>query len=253
MAMPNSASEAGRTAPLDVKFIGDLQGCYMLSSRESGGDETVKVFGCRARSISPDMAVLQAPRIGEIGESLALKLNEIGMLRATISRRTPDGFVVDLLVSDAERAALAGRIDWMKRRHLHAITDRRENRRWLPRNPHSSMILAGGRQVDCFVVDVSASGAAISADVLPALGHPVVVGALLAKVVRHLECGFAVQFLTVQEPRQVEAQLMPPAEERSDLLAGTLEAAEAAIGSGAAVTAAAGPTGLSESGSPESR
>lgn len=227
--MPHLASATARIVPRDIKFIGDLQGCYRLSSRGDSDDETIKVFGCRSRSISPDRAVLQAPVIGEIGESLALKLDTLGLLRATISRQTSDGFVAKLMLDEGERTALASRIDWMKRRHLHAVPDRRESRRWLPRSPRSSVILAGGQQLDCFIIDVSASGAAISADALPALGHPVVVGALLAKVVRHLDYGFAVQFLSPQAPGTVESRLIPLAEDRFQLLAGTLEAAETAI------------------------
>jgi|GEM_PF-673542 len=231
MTAAKVAGEAARSAPIDVRFIGDLPGCYVLSSREGAGADAIKVFGCRSRSISVDMAVLQAPVQGAVGENIALKLDDLGLLRAIITRHTSDGFVVDLVVPEDERAALAARIDWMKRRHLHDIPDRRESRRWMPRNPVSSLILAGGKQLDCFIIDVSTTGAAISADAMPPLGQPLAVGVMLCVVVRHLEFGFAVQFLSPQDAQKVEQLLSPPQQERSRLLAKTVNSAEAVVAS----------------------
>lgn len=222
-------TDNNRAAPRDVRFIGDIAGCYVLSSREQAGADTVKVFGCRSRSISPDRVVLQAPVAGEVGESIALKLNDIGILRATITRHTSDGFAVDLVASEDEKQALAARIDWMKRRHLHDIPDRRESKRWLPRNPSSRLILTGGKQLDCFIIDVSTTGAAISADAMPPIGQPVAVGVLLCSVVRHLEFGFAVQFLSPQDAKTVETLLSPPEQERARLLAKAVSTAERVV------------------------
>src|SRR5689334_18874774 len=109
-----SGKKAGDIA--GVRFIGDLPGCYVLSSRENFGDDQAKVFACRARSISPRRAVVQAPVRGHKGEPVALRFDDVGLLRGTVARPTPDGFIADLLVSEAEQAALALRIDWLKRK-----------------------------------------------------------------------------------------------------------------------------------------
>jgi hypothetical protein len=217
------------TITADVKYIGDLSGCYALSSREKQGDEMLRVFGCRSRSISRRMAVLQAPVKGTVGEPLALRLDVLGLLRATVSRLTPDGFVVDLVLRDQEAATLARRIDWLRRRHLQAVPEMRRAKRWLPRDSHSSLILGDKRQVDCFIIDVSTSGAAVSADAAPALGELVVVGSVFGKVVRRLDYGFAVQFLRLQEAQRIEVLLAPQGEHNRELLAEALAHAEAAV------------------------
>ena len=102
-----SESEPGaaRTA-LDAKYIGDLSGSYLLASREAGPEGTPRVFGCRSRSVSTRLVVLQAPVRGQIGEKLVLKLDTLGLLqevRANFSqviacsgRTAPAGFLLVL-------------------------------------------------------------------------------------------------------------------------------------------------------------
>jgi hypothetical protein len=175
------------------------------------------------------MAVLDAPVAGAVGETLGLKLDALGLMRASIRKLLPGGFAVDLLLGDAERALLAARIDWLKRRHAQTVDERRQSRRWLPHDPHSTLILVGGVELRCFLADVSVSGAAVSADIAPSIGDPVVVGAVLARAVRRTEAGFAVQFLEEQKRETVEKLLAPPAESRHDMLVELLAAAERAI------------------------
>ncbi|HVW92826.1 MAG TPA: PilZ domain-containing protein [Devosia sp.] len=223
--MSNSVHTAGAgeaTVP-DVKYIGDLTGCYTLSSREHQRDRP-QVFSCRSRSITPYRAVLEAPVGGAMGESLGLKLDALGLMRANIRRPLRGGFVVDLVMSPAERGRLAARIDWLKRRHLQAVDERRRARRWLPHDPHSMLMLAGGVDLPCFIADISTSGAAVSADIAPEIGEPVVLGAVLARTVRRTEGGFAVQFLQEQHREIVEQMLSPPPASQRDRLAGMLAA-----------------------------
>jgi len=214
--------------PHDVKYIGDLTGSYLLASRQNSGSDQARIFGCRSRSVSPQMAVLQAPVKGAIGETLTLKLDTLGVLSARVARNTADGFIAELVLTKDEVTRIARRIEWLKQKHLKSLPDRRDAKRWLPRDSHSSLILADKREIDCFIIDVSASGAAVSADAVPELGHPVVVGTVLARVVRALEYGFAVQFLTPREPQTVEQLLVPPKGSKRDLLAQALAEAEAA-------------------------
>jgi hypothetical protein len=226
--MAVSAFDLKLNVPHDVKYIGDLMGSYLLSSRQNSGSDQVRIFGCRSRSVSPQMAVLQAPVKGAIGETLTLKLDTLGVLGARVARNTPDGFIAELVLTKEETAKIARRIDWLKQKHLKSLPDRRDAKRWLPRDSHSSLILADKREIDCFIIDVSSSGAAVSADAMPGVGHPVVVGTVLGRVVRMLEYGFAVQFLTPREPQTVEHLLVPPKGSKRELLERALAEAEAA-------------------------
>lgn len=54
---------------------------------------------------------------------------------------------------------------------------------------------------------MSRSGAALSADIQPDPGTPLAVGRVVARVVRWLEVGFAVQFLTEQDTEILEDRL----------------------------------------------
>ena len=216
-------------ADRDVRFIGDLAGCYVLSSREAAAEDQPKVFACRSRSISPKMVVLEAPVSGEIGEQLALRFDGVGLLRASIIRKTRGGFVAEFLTSTEEQAALARRIDWMKRKQLRTLADLRAQRRWIPRDPHSTIVLAGNRRIDCFVINISASGVAVSADFMPEMGQPLAVGVIMGRVVRRFDSGFAVAFLAAQDPLIVESLLGSLRATKGNLAEDALAKAEADV------------------------
>jgi hypothetical protein len=57
------------------------------------------------------------------------------------------------------------------------------------------MILADGSRETCLVLDISVSGAGISANTVPEIGTVVTIGEVEARVVRHFEGGFGVQFV----------------------------------------------------------
>ncbi len=59
-------------------------------------------------------------------------------------------------------------------------------------------LLTYGVNVACRVIEISKSGAAISSDQRPDIGAPVTIGKTAGRVVRHLEDGFAVEFIRLQ-------------------------------------------------------
>jgi hypothetical protein len=191
----------------DVRFIGCLPGCYIVSGRSNEVGGGVKVLACEAKSISPSTVVLQAPLSGQIGELIALHLDGLGLLRARVSRATSDGFIAALDLHGEHRQKLIARIRWLKLKHTRAATDKRHQKRWLPRNPRSSLVLADSRVLPCLIIDLSVSGVALSANLNPAIGTPLGVGSILGRVVRSISCGFAVQFATPQPAERVEQLL----------------------------------------------
>ena len=196
----------------DVRFIGALAGRYALPDRRSTPDEKLPVYACRLCSISTRMLVAVGPVVGKEGETVASHFNEFGILRGRITHRLASGFVADIQLTDGEREKLAAKIDWQKR-HVHAqVPDKREHRRILPRDPRSTIFLADGQQVPCFIIDVSRSGAAVSAHFWPELGMPMALGRVVGRVVRHLEVGFALQFIQPQEFEDLESVIRPPAD-----------------------------------------
>ena len=195
-------------SPRDVRFIGAVAGCYALSGRGSASAAGVEIFACRLCSISTRMGVVVAPVVGRAGDGVSAHFDAFGILRGTIARRVESGFAFAIDCSEEERARLAAKIGWYKRHVLQQLPDRREHRRWAPRDPRSTIIFADGAQVACFVIDVSRSGVAVSAEVTPQIGTPLAVGRIVGRVVRYLEVGFAEQFIELQEIETVEGLLL---------------------------------------------
>jgi hypothetical protein len=204
--MQDETPGGGAARHRNVRFIGDVMGSYVLANRAQTPG-AVQVFACRSRSISPHEAVVNAPVSGAPGDALTMTFQGLGIIRGRISRILDGGFAVTFECTEAERAALGARIDWLKRRSLKAVNDRRGHKRVLPRETRANLMLGDGKRFDCFIIDMSQSGVAVSADVLPPVGALAGVGAIPGRVVRHIEAGFAVQFGAVQPIERLEALL----------------------------------------------
>ncbi|MET3897052.1 hypothetical protein ABIB57_000989 [Devosia sp. UYZn731] len=195
----------------DVRFIGAMPGRYTLSDRKISDPSEVEVYACRLCSISPQAAVVEAPVRAEPGETVAAYFDDFGIIRAKATRQLPTGFAMELLLDDNERAKLAAQIKWRKRQAVSREPDKREYPRIQPQEPCTLLTLPDGGHLPCFVIDISQSGAAVSAAVLPARGTPVAVGGLIGRVIRRLDVGFAVQFTEIHELKHLERLLAPPA------------------------------------------
>jgi hypothetical protein len=177
----------------EARYDGSIDGSYTLSSRRLTQDGLVQVFACRTRSLSPLAALVTAPVVGEEGELLTAHLNGVGILRGRIEQRTDDGFHFEITASPEQRRKLALKIQSLRRRIRGGPgLDRRGYRRHRPLDPRSAITMPDGQVLRCFVIDISRSGAAVSVDWSPAIGTPVVLGALAARVVRYLDIGFSV-------------------------------------------------------------
>ena len=84
------------------------------------------------------------------------------------------------------------------------MPDQRADARFEPIKPYSRLILRDGTVMMCFVVDLSVSGAAVSAETVPEIGTVVAVGRVIGRVVRHFDGGFSVKFVELQSRESVE-------------------------------------------------
>ena len=194
----------------DIRYIGALTGCYALPERRESNADAVPVYACRLCSISPLHAVIVAPVIAQAGETVMAHFKDFGVLRANVARATSTGFALDLDLDEEGGEKLAAKIRWKKDNVLSHIPDKREFPRVLPRHPRTVLILADGTHVPCFVIDISQSGAAVSASVLPAKGTPLAIGQLVGRVVRRLDIGFAMEFTQVQPLEGLEQRMIAP-------------------------------------------
>ncbi len=74
----------------------------------------------------------------------------------------------------------------------------------MPRNPIALLTLEDGSRMNCRIIDLSLSGAAISAERRPPLNSMVTLGAVKSRVVRNLEDGVALEFVHQQPAETLE-------------------------------------------------
>jgi hypothetical protein len=109
------------------------------------------------------------------------------------------------------REKLASKLTWLEKKQKNpGVAEVRKHPRIIPATPHSILTLADGTVHGCFVIDMSVSGAAVSAEVQPPIGMPLAVGACIGRVVRRLSHGFAVKFVELQRRLDLNRLVVRP-------------------------------------------
>ena len=169
-----------------------LLGRYMLEDRRE--------FPCQVTDMSPGGIALVAPVAGQPGGRVIAYVDHLGRLEGTIARLIPNGFAMTVAATPRKRDKLAAQLTWFANRHILDLPEDRRHDRIAPRNPVTQIVLPNGLNLTCRIIDLSLSGAAIATDHRPDIGHLVTLGKTPARVVRHLEDGFAVEFTRLQHP-----------------------------------------------------
>lgn len=191
---PFRDDEEGRFQRVRVSILGR----YMLADRRE--------FPCQIIEMSPGDAMVIAPVSGNVGEKVIGYLDHLGRVEGTILETFDGGFRMDLVASPRKREKLAAQLTWLANRDLLNLPEDRRHERVVPDIRHSSILLEDGRRYNCKITDISLSGAAVEIDVRPALGTPITLGRMRARVIRHFSDGIAVEFASVQEMLTVVQQ-----------------------------------------------
>jgi hypothetical protein len=187
-------SEAPRFQRVRVSLLGR----YMLADRRE--------FPCQVLEMSPGDAVVVAPVPGIVGEKVIAYLDNIGRVEGPILDTIEGGFVMNIEASPRKRDKMAAQLTWLANKDVLGLPEDRRHERVVPDNRHSTVVLDDGRRYNCKIIDISLSGAAIELTVRPAMGTPVTLGRMRAKVVRHFQDGVAVEFVSAQEILNVVQQ-----------------------------------------------
>jgi hypothetical protein len=175
-----------------------LLGRYMLADKRE--------FPCQVLEMSPGDAVVIAPATGSIGERVVAYLDHLGRIEGAILEPIDGGFVMDVVASMRKRDKMAAQLTWLANKDILNLPEDRRHERVVPDNRHSTVVLDDGRRYNCKIIDISLSGAAIELAVRPAMGTPVTLGRMRARVVRHFQNGVAVEFAAAQEMLTVVQQ-----------------------------------------------
>lgn len=156
----------------------------------------LRTFACRTTRVSPFRMMVEVPVVGKIGDPLTSHFPDLGRFEGYISDTTARGFLIELDMDGAMREQFASRLTWLEKKQKQpALKNLRKEARIIPVSPHSTLTLADGAVHPCFIVDMSVSGVAVSAQLQPGIGTPLAVGACVGRVIRPLPNGFAVKFV----------------------------------------------------------
>ena len=140
-----------------------------------------------------------APVAGVAGEKVIAYVDHIGRIEGTLLNQMEGGFLMDIAASPRKRDKMAAQLTWLANKDILNLPEDRRHERVVPDIRHSTVVLDDGRRYNCKIIDISLSGAAIELDVRPAMGTPVTLGRMRARVVRHFQNGVAVEFASAQE------------------------------------------------------
>lgn len=174
----------------------NLLGRYMLADRRE--------FPCQVMNMSPGGMALIAPVNGRTGERVIAYIEHIGRIEGTVVRQFENGFAMSISATPRKRDKLAAQLTWLANRHVLGLPEDRRHGRITPRNPITKLKLPDGGSRMCRLIDMSLSGAGVATDERPAIGSLVNLGKVQARVVRHLDQGFAVEFTRLQDPDDLE-------------------------------------------------
>src|SRR5262245_38147172 len=174
----------------------NLLGRYMLEDRRE--------FPCQVVNMSPGGMALIAPEIGSEDERVVAYIDHVGRLEGKVTRIFQNGFAMTIAATSRKRDKLAAQLTWLANRHILNLPEDRRHGRIVPRNPMARLVMPNGLNLTCRIIDMSLSGAAISSNQQPEVGILVMIGKVQARVVRHIEGGFAVEFTRLQHPDFLE-------------------------------------------------
>jgi hypothetical protein len=198
LARPRSFAPSARFQRVKVSLLGR----YMLQDRRE--------FPCQVLEMSPGDALVIAPIAGKVGEKVIAYLDNIGRIEGTLQTQIDGGFTMDVIASPRKRDKMAAQLTWLANKDILDLPEDRRHERVVPDNRHSTVVLDDGRRYNCKIIDISLSGAAIELAVRPAMGTPVTLGRMRARVIRHFPDGVAVEFASSQEMLNVVQQNLRP-------------------------------------------
>jgi PilZ domain len=174
----------------------NLLGRYMLTDRHE--------YPCQVTDMSQGGMTLVAPVVGQLNERVIAYVDHVGRLEGVVTRQLENGFAMSIAATPRKRDKLAAQLTWLANRDLLGSIDDRRHGRVAPRNAAGRLTLPSGNNIAVRILDVSQSGCAIATDHRPGIGTQVTIGKTPGRVVRHLEDGFAIEYLRLQHPDFIE-------------------------------------------------
>jgi hypothetical protein len=156
----------------------------------------LRTYACRTTRVSPFRMIVEVPVVGRVGDRLTSYFGAFGKLEGSISDTMQGSFLLELEMTRAQRARMSEQLTWLEKKQGDpSLPDHRRDARSIPPNPKSMLTLADGSIHGCSIIDMSLSGAAVSAEIGLPIGTPLAVGACVGRVIRIFPSGFAIKFV----------------------------------------------------------
>jgi hypothetical protein len=151
---------------------------------------------CSVVGIDVTGAEFRSSCLPPYGQTLIAYLEQIGRIECVAQEATPDGFRVEFVLTGARKERFLTRQKWLISKTTEQVQEERLYNRRQMDGAQSRITLLDGRSYPCEIVDISVTGAAVAIAVLPAIGSKVYLGKMQGKIVRYVETGIALQFMT---------------------------------------------------------
>ena len=192
--------------PVDGKIVNEQQqkqivvfGRFMLPDMSE--------HPCQLARITPRGAVFLTNVDVPGGVQIVAYVDELGRIEAQVAEPVTGGFNVTFKFNEAREQKFAERLAWLQNKDQDDSIEQRAHQRVEPESSTSHITLPDGRIYSCEVIDISLSGAAVSTEVMPALGTYVMLGKMRGRVVRYIDNGVAIEFSKQLEAGGIAGQL----------------------------------------------
>jgi len=149
---------------------------------------------CKVLNVSAGGALIAcATDLRDDGKHI-LFMEHFGRFEVRIAHRRADNYGLQFVMGELKRKRLMERMS----SYMAGGADSIARLRQFPRarvQAEISAVRPGGQIIACSVIDISLDGASLNAETKPPIGEIVTVGKTQGRVVRHHDCGFAIQFI----------------------------------------------------------
>ena len=145
--------------------------------------------------ISSEGLRLRSATLPTVEERLTCNIRDIGAARVSVVWAESCDFTARVIGTAPSPGEVARRFIELARRQRQSSDVVRVHRRIVPERTAVEVVLSDGRRVPAQILNLSASGVALSLDVSPALGEVIRVGRRQAAVARRIDGGIGAAFL----------------------------------------------------------
>jgi hypothetical protein len=176
-----------------------VEGIYTLQ-RWYDPQGRLRTLACRATRVSPFRMIVDVPVVGRIGDRITSYFSEFGEFDGNISDTRQGSILLELEMTPEKREWMADKLSWLEKKQKDpTIQDERKKTRFIPQTSHTTLTMADGSVHTCIVIDVSASGVAVSSELQPPIGMPLAIGSCIGRVIRVFPTGFAIRLVDARD------------------------------------------------------